>query len=511
MRRGLGFFGTERGRTVPSSFFTRLLLLVCAWGCFYATSAQAFILGNADSPPWLNTASGSRTGNGQPVTLTWSLVGDSTLTPGLGGSPRVGSDLIAFLDTIIGGSPSPPQESDLTARPWFTLFEQSFDRWEALSGIDFVYEANDDNASLGLFSGNSNVRGDIRIGGRDVDGANGTLAFAFLPNGFASDGDVVFDTSESAFFGNDNFNFRRFRNTLTHELGHSLNLQHVVSDTDTLLLAPSINLSIDGPQLDEVRAAHFFYGDVYEKSNNGLGNDIAARATNLGTIVAGSTVSIGADANVPNQRISATATDFVSISNIDDTDFFSFTITTPSLLDALLTPLGGTFSQTNEGPMPVPVPFDANARSNLALSIFDTDGITLLATIDNTGQGASETLENLNLLAAGEYFARVTGADDTIQLYQLDLSATPLAFLEADFDEDSDVDAADLATFESAFGLGAAGDANGDGVTNGADFLIWQRQFTGPGASGLVSSQAIPEPTSAVLMLFGLAMLVRRV
>jgi len=488
--------------------FVGRLLFTCAWGCWCAASAQAFSLGNSNSLPWLNTASGPRSGNGQPVTLTWSLVGDGTSTPPNSGSTRVGSDLIDFLDTTFGGTPSPPQTDDLVARPWFTLFQQTFDRWEAVSGIDFVYEPNDDGAALGRFSGASNVRGDLRIGGRDVDGPSSTLAFAFLPTGSSSDGDVVFDTTESAFFGNGNGNFRRFRNTLAHEVGHSLNLQHVVSGTDALLLEPSISISLDGPQLDEVRAAHFFYGDVHEKSNNGLGNDIAARATNLGTIAVGGTASIGTDANVPSQFISQTATDFVSISNPDDTDFFSFTITEPSLLDALLTPLGGVFSQSGEGG--TPTPFDANARSDLALTIFDTDGSTPLVTIDNTGQGVSESLLDFNLLDPGEYFARVTGADDAIQLYQLDLSVNPVTFLESDFNEDSQVDAVDLAIFETAFGLNAAGDADGNGITNGADFLAWQRQFTGPGGFSLVSSQAIPEPTSLVLLLLGLTGLCRQ-
>ncbi|MCA9236939.1 MAG: hypothetical protein KDA44_15790 [Planctomycetales bacterium] len=54
--------------------------------------------------------------------------------------------------------------------------------------------------------------------------------------------------------------------------------------------------------------------------------------------------------------------------------------------------------------------------------------------------------------------------------------------LAGDFDEDGDVDGADLARWESGFGLGAGaahaqGDANGDGAVAGDDFLIWQRQY----------------------------------
>jgi len=492
---------------MPPSFHTRLLL-VCTFSCLCVTGAQAFILSDPNFQPWLSTASNIRSGNGRPVTLTWSLVGDGTSTPNTDGT-RVGSNLINFLDTTFGGTPSVPQADDLTVRPWFTLFEQTFDRWEALSGIDFVHDPYDDNANLGQFSGTLNVRGDIRIGGRDVDGTENmmnTVAFAFPPRGFLSDGDIVLDTSESSYFSNTTANFRRFRNTLAHEIGHSLNLKHVVSSTDNLLLEPSISLSFDGPQLDEVRAVHFFYGDVNEKSNNGLGNDIAARATDLGLIAAGNTTSIGADAQGSTQFINPTATDFVSISNVDDTDFFSFSISGPSLLDLLLTPRGGTFTQSEQ--QGIPSPFNASARSDLSVSIFDSTGSTLLATIDNTGQGESERLQDFRLLEPGEYFARVTGADDTIQLYQLDLSIDPLIFLFADLNKDARVDADDLTLLENAWGLSAAGDTDNDGDTDGSDFLTWQRQFNGS-LTSLALPQAVPEPTSAALLLLGLCVLPR--
>ena len=403
--------------------------------------------------------------------------------------------LLSFLDATFGGAPTAGNPSDLSLRPWFGLFQQTFDRWEALGGIDYRYEPNDDGASLGIFSGSLGVRGDVRIGGRNIDGAGNTLAFNFLPD----NGDMVIDTSEALFFGNSSNNSRALRNTVAHEAGHGFGMEHVVSSTDALLLEPSIGLSFDGPQLDEVRAVHFFYGDVLEKSNNGLGNGIAARATDLGSLTQGSTTSIGTDANVPSQAISPTATDFVSISNVSDIDFFSFTISEPGQLDALLTPLGGTFSQGGTAA------FDASARSDLALTIFDTDGITPLVSIDNVGQGAIESLENFSLFNPGEYFARVTGADDTIQLYQLDLSVNSPPFLEADFNEDYLVDSTDLTILEAALGLSPAGDTDGDGDTDGADFLAWQRQFNTPGAQGQVASQTIPEPTSVALLLLGLA------
>lgn len=86
---------------------------------------------------------------------------------------------------------------------------------------------------------------------------------------------------------------------------------------------------------------------------------------------------------------------------------------------------------------------------------------------------------------------------DNAQLVEL---IPDVSFDPADFDEDGDVDAADLATWEAAFGSTAAGDTNGDGDSDGADFLAWQRQFTGPGTSTVA---AVPEPSGVLLALVG--------
>ena len=76
---------------------------------------------------------------------------------------------------------------------------------------------------------------------------------------------------------------------------------------------------------------------------------------------------------------------------------------------------------------------------------------------------------------------------------------------DADFDDDGDVDAGDLATWNANFGSAATdatGDANGDGLADGADFLQWQREVVAaPGAA------AIPEPASAALAVVGCGLL----
>jgi hypothetical protein len=60
------------------------------------------------------------------------------------------------------------------------------------------------------------------------------------------------------------------------------------------------------------------------------------------------------------------------------------------------------------------------------------------------------------------------------------------------------IDDADLAIWQAGYGLDALGDADGDGDTDGRDFVIWQRNFS-PG-SNLTSSISVPEPACIVLM-----------
>lgn len=80
--------------------------------------------------------------------------------------------------------------------------------------------------------------------------------------------------------------------------------------------------------------------------------------------------------------------------------------------------------------------------------------------------------------------------------------------LTADFDDDSDVDPDDLAIWKGNVGPTAAADANADGVTDGADFLAWQREFgLGVPPVSNVAVSAVPEPGAVALASIGIAAL----
>lgn len=79
---------------------------------------------------------------------------------------------------------------------------------------------------------------------------------------------------------------------------------------------------------------------------------------------------------------------------------------------------------------------------------------------------------------------------------------TPTAGLEADFDQDDDVDGNDFLIWQR--GVGSAGgpsqgDANDDGLVDGLDRDVWKSQFGSPSAS--VAAGAIPEPSALALAL----------
>ena len=105
--------------------------------------------------------------------------------------------------------------------------------------------------------------------------------------------------------------------------------------------------------------------------------------------------------------------------------------------------------------------------------------------------------------AAGTWGALDSGAQFTSSLITgtgLLQVSTYVAPIPGDFDKNGIVDGADLTQWQDDFGQNGDSDADGDGDSDGADFLTWQRNL-GSGAMSLASSQAVPEPSTLVLLM----------
>lgn len=467
---------------------------------FTTTAAPAYV----PDTRWTSTSSGSTGAEGNPITLTWGFARDGNAIPN-----ESNSNLIAYLDNLFGVSTG---DNNLAQRPWFDLFQDSFDRWSDLGGITFIYEPNDDGRRLASASGARGVRADIRIAGVNVDGPNGTLAYTYLPN----NGDMVIDTGETTYFANATSGYRQLRNTIMHELGHAIGLSHVESTSSDLLMEPFISTGFDGPQLDDIRGLHGYYGDAREKSNSGQGNDTYTLATPLGALAMGGSLLLGTDAAGTSQAVGGSETDFVSITNMDDIDYFSFSVSGAAMLSVTLTPWGGSFTQGAEGE--AQAPFDASARNDLSLSLYDRNGTSLLASANSVVAGQVEVLTGIGLQAAGQYYLRVMGASDAVQLYQLELSASAaVQLLAGDYNRDGSVDAADYVVWRNTAGQAGAGlfaDGNGNGAIDAGDYAVWRGAFGNSPAtattSGASASLPVPELSTAPVLLVAIALISTR-
>ncbi len=390
----------------------RPFYIACCALAVYVGPARAEIINNR----WTRTATnGTSVGtNGTSITVTWSFAPDGTLIPNDSGG-TVASNLLGFLDTTIGAGPG---GSDLTQRPWFPIFDQAHARITALSGLIYAYEPNDDGHSFSgtntnTYRGMLGVRGDTRLGGRSYGAGSTVLASNYYPN-YA---EMMVNTDKVSFFGDSSNNYRAFRDVLMHESMHGLGVAHVESSDASFLMEPFINTSFDGPQLDDLLALQRLYGDVYEKNGN---NNAYQRATSLGQLDLAAPLAKGTLGN--STAISASQTDFLSISGTSDTDYFSFSVPSPIDVSLQLTPRGATYHMgTQTGDPATQSTYNTLSLNNLNVALFDTNGTSLLASADANVAGLGEQITRQ--LSPGTYYVRVQGAQDAVQLYGLNISA----------------------------------------------------------------------------------------
>jgi len=332
---------------------------------------------------------GSCGSQGDPITITWSFVPDGTWADG------GASDLFAVFDAEFGGD------------AWMNKIRNCFDRWSWVTGIDYV-EVSDDGANMPNSNGQLGVRGDVRIGGRYIDGPGNVLAYNYYPG---SGGDMVLDTGDHNFYGNPVSNYGNLKNVVCHEHGHGIGLGHVIpTDCTKLMEAYHCGCSFFiGPQDDDIRGGMRNYGDTYEN------NDSCSEPADLGTI--------GTDTLVVEELSIDRGT--------TDVDFYLVTLTSTDIT-VEVDPIGSGYLLGDDGGSTSWVATDSISDPDIEL--YDAAGTTLLASATSAGIGETEVL-NHTVACPGDYQIKVyrkadSGGDVqryTMSIYCGDQSSIPYA------------------------------------------------------------------------------------
>lgn len=334
------------------------------------------------------------------IVLTWGIVADGTMAPGLSGHPDnsepAPSNLRARLNAIYGSEAA-----------WIRHFQSVFDSWAERAGIRYVYQPQDDGVPLPNSPGQLFVRPDIRISGRALDGDFGVLATNYGPNS----GDMIIDTSD-AYFENIANDSLPFRNTIAHEHGHGLGLSHVCPINSTKLMEPSITTAFDGPQIDDIYSAQRSYGDAYEDRDNDIqaeDNNNGNRPADLGIFPSGTRII-----------------QHLSIDDNDDQDYYKISQPAPgSALRVKLRPIGGSYlegGQNADDSCSAGTFFAAGSVHDLNFNILDRTG-NIIARADSQPAGVTESVEAF-FPPAGDLRIHVlpTTNTDRVQLYDLEIT-----------------------------------------------------------------------------------------
>jgi hypothetical protein len=348
---------------------------------------------------WYRTATdGPGREKGQPVTLTWGLLPNGVLIPF--DDDSLPSAIVSRLDNAYGSGPG---GEDLTQRPWFPLVKQAMEEWSNVSGVNYVYEPNDDGAPFPGSEGVLGVRPDIRLGGRYIDGS-GPGYNLYGVNNYPDGGDMILDTSNIILLSDPEYNSRRLRNLITHENGHGLGMGHACGDST--IMDHIIQFRIDGVQHDDIRGINEGYGDVYEFPGS---NNTVNLAANLGSLADRDTLRLHN----------------LSIHEGPDRDFLAFTVPERTRITLNLAPVGRVSYEdipTPDGSCYLGYLFNSKSQNNLGMFLLGTSGSNMLTGADANPSGFPESIDSFLLEeGAGTYFVKVFGDTNRIQLYDLDV------------------------------------------------------------------------------------------
>lgn len=350
--------------------------------------------------PLTSTATNGTLQTGEPLTITYSFVPDGTFIQGFNGEPGSPSNLFATTNANFPGGSNGFRQK----------VAEAFARWGAISNINYVEVADDGStfqSSPGLLAGGGAVgRGDVRIAMHPV--GDGPLAYNFFPQ-FGSD--MVIDSLDIAVFADPTDNFVSLHNTLTHEHGHGIGLEHVIPTNGTKLMEPFLNTGFAGPQEDDIRAVHFLYGDAHEANNTLQTSSFVGGPLN----------------NPATNGVLTLGVENVSLERAGQSDFYSFTCFAGVPIAIRVEPVGTTYSQ---GPQNgTPALLDAKSVRNLGLRLWrrisaQSNTFELFAQIDFNAAGEVEYHPPLAYSVAGFMVAEVFSTDgvNAPQRYSLTIS-----------------------------------------------------------------------------------------